>query len=88
MYKANNVTDNYYLHNNNDKHIICQHITVRLRNAEGVPSENNIIEYMLKDLVALLTAESRRRLMKVLAYICSKLLRDQIPKHARDLLFK
>ena len=41
----------------------------------------------LKDLVAPQTAEAGRRLMKALANICYKLLRGQIPKHARDLLF-
>ena len=39
----------------------------------------------LKDLVAPQTAEAGRRLMKALANICSKLLRSQIPKRARDL---
>ena len=41
----------------------------------------------LKDLVAPQTAEEGRRLMKALANLCSKLLRGQIPQHARDLLF-
>ena len=41
----------------------------------------------LKDLVAPQTAEAGQRLMKALDYICSKLLRGQIPKHTRDLLF-
>ena len=41
----------------------------------------------LKDLVAPQAAKAGRRLMKALANICSKLLRGQIPKHARDLLF-
>ena len=40
----------------------------------------------LKDLVAPQTAEARRRLLKTLANLCSKLLRGQIPKHVRDLL--
>ena len=39
----------------------------------------------LKDLVAPQTAEAGRRLLKALANICSKLLRGQIPQHARDL---
>ena len=41
----------------------------------------------LKDLVAPQTAEAGRRLLKALANLCSKLLRGQIPQHARDLLF-
>ena len=41
----------------------------------------------LKDLVAHQTAETGRRLMKALANLCLKLLRGQIPQHARDLLF-
>ena len=41
----------------------------------------------LKDLVAPQTAEAGRRLLKALANHCSKLLRRQVPQHARDLLF-
>ena len=41
----------------------------------------------LKDLVAPQIAEAGQRLLKALANICSKLLRGQVPKHARDLLF-
>ena len=41
----------------------------------------------LKDLVAPQTSEAGWRLMKALANICHKLLRGQIPQHARDLLF-
>ena len=41
----------------------------------------------LKDLVAPQTAEAGQRLLKALANLCSKLLRGQIPQHARDLLF-
>ena len=41
----------------------------------------------LKDLVAPQTAEAGRRLLKALANLCSKLLRGQIPQHARDLRF-
>ena len=41
----------------------------------------------LKDLVAPQTAEAGRRLLNALANLCSKLLRGQIPKHARDFLF-
>ena len=41
----------------------------------------------LKDQIAPQTAEAGRRSMKALTNICSKLLRGQIPKHARDLLF-
>ena len=40
----------------------------------------------LKDLIAPQTAETGRSLMKALANLCSKLLRDQIPQHACDLL--
>ena len=39
----------------------------------------------LKDLAAPQTAESGRRLLKALANLCSKLLRGQISKHARDI---
>ena len=41
----------------------------------------------LKDLVATQTAEAGRRLLLALANLCSKFMRGQIPKHARDLLF-
>ena len=41
----------------------------------------------LKDMVAPHTAEAGQRLLKALANLCSKLLRGQIPQHARDLLF-
>ena len=41
----------------------------------------------LKDMVAPQTAEAGRRLLKALANLCSKLLRGQIPQHARDLIF-
>ena len=41
----------------------------------------------LKDLVVPQTAEVGRRLLKALANLRSKLLRGQIPQHARDLLF-
>ena len=39
------------------------------------------------DLVAPQTTEAGRRLLKALANLCSKLLRGQIPQHARDLPF-
>ena len=41
----------------------------------------------LKDMVNPQTAEAGQRLMKALGNICSRLLRGQIPKHVRDLLF-
>ena len=41
----------------------------------------------LKDLVAPQIAEAGRRLLKALANLCLKLLRGQIPQHARDFLF-
>ena len=41
----------------------------------------------LKDLVAPQTAEAGRRLMMTSANLCSKRLRGQTPKHARDLFF-
>ena len=41
----------------------------------------------LNDLVAPQTVEAGRRLLKAIANLCSKLLRGQIPQHARDLLF-
>ena len=41
----------------------------------------------LNDLVAPQTGEAGRRLLIALANLCSKLLRGQIPQHARDILF-
>ena len=41
----------------------------------------------LKDLVAPQTDEAGRRLLKALANVCPKLIRGQIPQHARDLRF-
>ena len=41
----------------------------------------------MNDLVSPQTAEAGRRLLIALDNRCSKLLRGQIPQHARDLLF-
>ena len=41
----------------------------------------------LKYLVAPQTAEARRRFLKAIAILITKLIRGQIPQHIRDLLF-
>ena len=45
------------------------------------PATQTTKQFELKDLVAPETAEAGRRMTKVLANICSKILRGQIPKH-------